>query len=85
MEEGWDQLVLVSAQLRAEEIPELFLPGMVAVGHVGQAGLWDGEWDKEFVVKIRMHKCSRGTCGCLVVLAGGKRSVQGGTRYIPEP
>lgn len=42
MEEGWDQLVLVGAQLRAEEIPELFLLGVVAVGHMDQAGLCYG-------------------------------------------
>ena len=61
MEEDWDQLLLVGAQLRAEEIPELFLPGLVAVGHTGQAGLRDGEWDEEFVFKTGMRKSSGGT------------------------
>lgn len=86
MKEGWDQLVLVGAQLRAEEIPELFLLGVVAVGHMDQAGLWDGEWDEECVFKTGMRKSGGRMCGCIVVLAGGKqRSAQGGARYIPEP
>lgn len=72
MEKGWDQLILVGTQLRAEEIPELFLLGVVAVEYVGQAGLWDGKWEGEFVFKTGMHKSSGGMCGCIAMLAGGK-------------